>query len=221
VLFTAVTADGVNKVFLWDGSAVRRVIALGDAGSNGFTLNEVSNIAGSGSGFLMMLAFGSYATRELRYFDGVTMTVLQIDGQHATRWHRHQQFLGKRMYLGGEWRCPLPGSNPGWRQRSVCPPRKKRRYCCAFARPTSRRRMDDHAALGQFLDEWRSLLHRGRVLQRSRSARHLTKPPHNKPPPPPRTIRTYATLRMMQSIFSSASRRHNFRGRPHSRSPRR
>jgi hypothetical protein len=77
VLFTAVTADGFNKVFLWDGKTVQRVIGIGDIGPNGLALNEVSNIAGSGPGFLLALAFGGYATRELRYFDGVSMKVLE------------------------------------------------------------------------------------------------------------------------------------------------
>lgn len=77
VLFTSVTADGFNKVFFWDGKAVQRVIGIGDIGPNGYALNEVSNIAGSGSGFLMVLAFGNYATRELRSFDGLQMKVIQ------------------------------------------------------------------------------------------------------------------------------------------------
>ncbi len=77
VLFTCVTADGLAKVFFWDGKTVQRVIGLGDVGPNSYTLNEVSNIAGAGSGFILVLAFGSYQTRELRYFDGVQMKVLQ------------------------------------------------------------------------------------------------------------------------------------------------
>jgi hypothetical protein len=77
VLFIAQTSDGRTAVYYWDGSAVTRVIGIGDAGPSGFTVNEVSNIAGGGNGFLILLAFGSYQVRELRYFDGSKMTTLQ------------------------------------------------------------------------------------------------------------------------------------------------
>jgi hypothetical protein len=77
VLFIAPTSDGRTGVYYWDGNAVTRVIGIGDAGPSGFTVNEVSNIAGGGSGFLILLAFGSYQVRELRYFDGSQMKTLQ------------------------------------------------------------------------------------------------------------------------------------------------
>ena len=69
VLFTATTPDGKNGVYFWDGNTVQRVIATGDQTPSG-TVNEISNIAGNGPGFLIMVAVDNYRARELRYFDG-------------------------------------------------------------------------------------------------------------------------------------------------------
>jgi len=77
VLFTAPTSDGRNGIYYWDGTAVQRVIGTGDAGPSSLTVNEVSNISGGGSGFLILLAFGNYQVRELRSFDGAQMRTLQ------------------------------------------------------------------------------------------------------------------------------------------------
>ena len=53
------------------------MVGTGDPGPWGFTVNEISNIAGSGGGFVVIVASGNYQTRELRYFDGAHSTVLQ------------------------------------------------------------------------------------------------------------------------------------------------
>jgi hypothetical protein len=78
VLFTATTSDGKTGVYFWDGNTVQRVIGTGDQTPSG-TVNEVSNIAGGGKGFLIMLAFDNYRARELRYFDGHTITLESTD----------------------------------------------------------------------------------------------------------------------------------------------
>jgi Bacterial Ig-like domain (group 2) len=78
VLFIANTADGKTAVYFWDGNTVQRVIGTGDQTSSG-TVNEVSNIAGGGQGFLIMLAFDNYRARELRYFDGHLRTLESTD----------------------------------------------------------------------------------------------------------------------------------------------
>jgi hypothetical protein len=77
VLFTAPTSDGRSGIYYWDGTTVKRVIGMGDAGPNGLTVNEISNISGGGAGFLVLLAFGNYQVRELRSFDGAQMRTLQ------------------------------------------------------------------------------------------------------------------------------------------------
>ena len=77
VLFIAPTSDGRTGVYYWDGTAVQRVIGTGDAGPGSLPVNELSNISGGGSGFLMLLAFGNYQVRELRSFDGAQMRTLQ------------------------------------------------------------------------------------------------------------------------------------------------
>lgn len=77
VMFIASTSDGKTSAYFWDGKAVQAVIGTGDPGPWGFTANEISNIAGSGNGFVILLAFGNYQTRELRYFDGMHSTVIQ------------------------------------------------------------------------------------------------------------------------------------------------
>jgi hypothetical protein len=77
VMFVATTADGRVAAYYWDGKTVQRVIGTGDAGAPGLTVNELSNIAGSGSGFLIVLASGNYANRELRFWDGSQLTVIQ------------------------------------------------------------------------------------------------------------------------------------------------
>jgi len=77
VLFIAQTSDGHTAAYYWDGISVSRVIGTGDPGPGGFTVNEVSNIAGGGSGFVILLAFGSYQVRELRSYDGLHMRTLQ------------------------------------------------------------------------------------------------------------------------------------------------
>jgi hypothetical protein len=78
VLFTANTSDGKNGVYLWDGNSVQRVISTGDQTSSG-TVNEISNIASGGGGFLILLAFDNYRARELRYFDGKMRTLESTD----------------------------------------------------------------------------------------------------------------------------------------------
>jgi len=77
VMFIASTPDGHTAAYYWDGNAVQRMVGTGDPGPSGLTINEISNIAGSGRGFLILTASGNYANRELRYFDGSKMTVLQ------------------------------------------------------------------------------------------------------------------------------------------------
>jgi hypothetical protein len=77
VMFIAPTADGRTSAFYWDGSSVTKVIGTGDPGAPGLTVNEISNIAGSGKGFLILLASGNYANRELRYWDGTRLTTIQ------------------------------------------------------------------------------------------------------------------------------------------------
>ena len=78
VLFIANTADGRTGVYFWDGSTVQRLIGTGDQTPSG-TVNEVSNIAGGGKGFLILLAFDNYRARELRYFDGHMSTLESTD----------------------------------------------------------------------------------------------------------------------------------------------
>ena len=78
VLYTATTVDGKVGVYFWDGNTVQRVIGTGDQTPSG-TVNEVSNIAGAGQGFLIMLAFDNYRARELRYFDGHMRTLESTD----------------------------------------------------------------------------------------------------------------------------------------------
>ncbi len=78
VLFIANTADGKTGVYFWDGSTVQRLIGTGDQTPSG-TVNEVSNIAGGGKGFLILLAFDNYRARELRYFDGHMSTLESTD----------------------------------------------------------------------------------------------------------------------------------------------
>ena len=75
-MFTASTPDGVVAAYFWDGNSVQRVIGTGDSAS-GLVVNELSNIAGAGGGFLIVTASSSYATRELRSFDGAKLTVVQ------------------------------------------------------------------------------------------------------------------------------------------------
>jgi hypothetical protein len=77
VMFIGSTPDGHTAAYFWDGNSVQRVIGTGDPGPDGFTVNEISNIAGSGSGFLIVLASGNYSNRELRAYDGVKLTVVQ------------------------------------------------------------------------------------------------------------------------------------------------
>jgi hypothetical protein len=76
VLFTAPTSDGRTRVYYWDGAAVQRVVGTDDAGASSLPVNKVSNISGGASGFLILLAFGNYQVRELRYFDGAQMRTL-------------------------------------------------------------------------------------------------------------------------------------------------
>ncbi|HLH16647.1 MAG TPA: Ig-like domain-containing protein [Bryobacteraceae bacterium] len=77
VLFIAPTADGHTSAFYWDGNSVKKVIGTGDSGAAGLPVNELSNIAGAGNGFLILTATGNYANRELRYWDGANLTTLQ------------------------------------------------------------------------------------------------------------------------------------------------
>jgi hypothetical protein len=77
VMFIAATSDGHNTAYFWDGKTVQPVIGTGDPGPWGFTVNEISNIAGAGAGFVIVVASGNYQTRELRYYDGTQMTVIQ------------------------------------------------------------------------------------------------------------------------------------------------
>jgi hypothetical protein len=77
VMFIASTSDGKTAAYFWDGKTVHAVVGTGDPGPWGFTVNEISNIAGSGNGFLIVVAAGNYQTRELRYFDGTHSTVIQ------------------------------------------------------------------------------------------------------------------------------------------------
>jgi len=76
VMFVANTSDGRVAVYFWDGKTVKRVIGIGEIGPANLAVNEISNIAGSGSGFLIVLAFGGYQIRELRYYDGLDMRTL-------------------------------------------------------------------------------------------------------------------------------------------------
>ena len=78
VLFTASTTDGSVGAYFWDGNSVQRLIGVGDKTPSG-TVNEVSNIAGGGPGFLIMLALDNYRARELRYFDGHMRTLESSD----------------------------------------------------------------------------------------------------------------------------------------------
>jgi hypothetical protein len=78
VLYIANTADGKAAVYFWDGNTVVRVIGTGDQTPTG-TVNEVSNVAGGGQGFVIMLAFDNYRARELRYFDGHMRTIESTD----------------------------------------------------------------------------------------------------------------------------------------------
>jgi hypothetical protein len=78
VLYIANTMDGKTAVYFWDGNSVQRVIGVGDQTPSG-AVNEVSNIAGGGQGFLIMLACDNYRTRELRYFDGHMRTLESSD----------------------------------------------------------------------------------------------------------------------------------------------
>ena len=77
VMFVAATSDGRTTAYFWDGKTVQPVIGTGDPGPWGFTVNEISNISGAGGGFVIIVASGSYQTRELRYYDGAQMTVIQ------------------------------------------------------------------------------------------------------------------------------------------------
>ena len=77
VMFIAGTSDGRNAAYFWDGKTVQAVIGTGDPGPWGFTVNEISNIAGAGAGFAIIVASGNYQTRELRYYDGGQMTMIQ------------------------------------------------------------------------------------------------------------------------------------------------
>jgi hypothetical protein len=78
VLFTANTNDGKTGAYFWDGNSVQRLIATGDTTPSG-TVNEVSNVAGAGQGFVILLAFDNYRARELRYFDGRMRTIDSTD----------------------------------------------------------------------------------------------------------------------------------------------
>jgi hypothetical protein len=77
VMFIANTSDGHTTAYFWDGKSVQAVVGTGDPGPWGYTVNEISNIAGSGGGFVIMLALGNYQTRQLRYYDGTASTVIQ------------------------------------------------------------------------------------------------------------------------------------------------
>ena len=77
VMFIANTSDGHVAAYYWNGTAVQRVIGTGDTGPSGLTVNEVSNVSGGGSGFVVMLAFGNYQVRELRAFDGHQLRTLE------------------------------------------------------------------------------------------------------------------------------------------------
>jgi Bacterial Ig-like domain (group 2) len=77
VMFIATTSDGNTAAYYWNGQTSRRLIGTGDVGPSGYTVNEISNVAGGGPGFLLMVAFGNYQLRELRYFDGTQMTTLE------------------------------------------------------------------------------------------------------------------------------------------------
>lgn len=77
VMFIATTNDGHTAAYFWDGNAVSRVIGIGDPGLNNLPINAIMNVAGAGSGFLLLTASGNYATDELRYYDGVRLTVIQ------------------------------------------------------------------------------------------------------------------------------------------------
>ena len=77
IVFSAQTSDGKSAVYFWDGNTLQRLIGIGDPGPSGLPVNEVSNVSGGGSGFVILLAFGNYQVRELRYFDGANMRVLQ------------------------------------------------------------------------------------------------------------------------------------------------
>jgi Bacterial Ig-like domain (group 2) len=77
VAFMASTLDGHTAVYFWNGKIVQRLVGTGDAGPSNLTVNEISNVAGGGSGFVLMLAFGNYQLRELRYFDGQQMRTIE------------------------------------------------------------------------------------------------------------------------------------------------
>lgn len=77
VMFIAPTADGRTSAFYWDGASVKKVIGTGDPGAAGLAVNEISNIAAGGGGFLILTATGNYANRELRFWDGAQLSTLQ------------------------------------------------------------------------------------------------------------------------------------------------
>jgi hypothetical protein len=77
VMFAATTSDGNTAAYYWNGKTVQRLIGTGDVGPSGYKVNEISNLSGGGNGFVIIVAFGNYALRELRYFDGTQMTTLQ------------------------------------------------------------------------------------------------------------------------------------------------
>ena len=77
VIFIATTTDGHTAAYFWDGNAVSRVIGIGDPGLNSLPVNAIMNVAGAGSGFVLLTASGNYATNEMRYYDGAHLTVIQ------------------------------------------------------------------------------------------------------------------------------------------------
>ncbi len=77
VMFIATTNDGRTGAYFWDGNVVSRVIGIGDPGLNGLPVNAIMNVAGAGSGFVLLTASGNYATNEMRYYDGARLTVIQ------------------------------------------------------------------------------------------------------------------------------------------------
>jgi hypothetical protein len=77
VMFIATAADNVTSAYFWDGNSFQKVLGVGDDGSFGLKINEISNIAGAGHGFVIMTASGNYANRELRTFDGQHLNVVQ------------------------------------------------------------------------------------------------------------------------------------------------
>jgi hypothetical protein len=77
VMFIATTPDNVTAVYYWDGNSVQKVIGMGDKVSFGLAVNEISNIAGAGHGFVVLIASGNYANRQLLNFDGSHLTVIE------------------------------------------------------------------------------------------------------------------------------------------------